>query len=153
MELIGDMERFITAAKRVKADNFIKLLPRQYDDILSKLFENGQELSLGQWQSICLARLFMKRSSVLIFDEPTASLDIETEAHLFREITQLTKNKICILISHHMLRRGIADKIVVLDNGEIAEVGTHEYLVTQNGKFAKLLNLYHNTPKELFVNL
>lgn len=52
-----------------------------------------------------------------------------------------------------MLQRGIADKIVVLDNGEIAEVGTHEYLVTQNGKFAKLLMLYHNTPKEQFVNL
>ncbi len=153
IDYLENMERIITAAKRVKADTFIKHLPRQYDDILSKLFENGQELSLGQWQSICLARLFMKRSSVLIFDEPTASLDIETEAHLFREITRLTKNKICILISHHMLRRGIADKIVVLDNGEIAEVGTHEYLVTQNGKFAKLLKLYHNTAKEQLVNL
>lgn len=63
-----------------------------------------------------------------------------------REVSNLT------VISHHMLRRGIADKIVVLDNGEIAEVGTHEYLVTQNGKFAKLLNLYHNTPRELIVN-
>ena len=145
---LQNTERIIAAAKRAKADSFIEQLPRQYDAILSKLFKNGQELSLGQWQRICLARLFMKDAPVLILDEPTASLDIETEAHLLREIVQLSKDKICILVSHRMLKQGIADRIVVLSEGGILETGTYESLLVSNGEFARLWKLYHNITGE-----
>lgn len=146
-------ERIVNAARLGKADSFIQKLPLKYETLLSKEFKGGQELSLGQWQRVCIARLFMKNSSVLILDEPTASLDIETEAHLLREIAQLSKNKICIFVSHRMFRKGIAGQIVVLQKGQIIEAGSYEDLIVENGEFAKLCRLYHNMTEEELSNL
>lgn len=147
---LQDAEKIIDAAIRAKADSFIDQLPQQYDTILSKLFKNGQELSLGQWQRMCLARLFMKDAPVFVFDEPIANLDIETEAHVLRQVTRLSKNKICILVSHRLLRQGIADQIVVLDKGKVVESGTYEGLLAKNGEFTRLWKLYHNTGEREF---
>jgi ATP-binding cassette subfamily B protein len=135
-----------------RADELINRLPHKYDTILSKLFRNGQEISLGQWQRICLARLFMKKSPILIFDEPTAHLDIETEDHLLHEINQVSRNRICILASHRMFQQGVADQIVVLKKGVIQEVGSYEKLMALNGEFARLHELYYNITKEYVTN-
>ncbi len=147
IDAIEDMERIKSAARRAKADSFIEKLPDQYDTCLSRVFTGGTQLSGGQWQRICLARLFMKDSRVFVFDEPTASLDVETEVHLLREITQLAQDRLCILISHRSLRRGVADRIVLLHNGCVAEEGTYDELVAMNGQFARLSRLYHTMGK------
>ena len=141
---LENSEKYVEAAERSNADSFIKQLPYQYDTILTRLFKDGQELSLGQWQRICLARLFMKDAPVFIFDEPTANLDIETEAHLLKEISQLSRDKICILVSHRMFRQGISDRIVVLGNGEVLETGTYNELVAKDGEFMRLCKLFKN---------
>ncbi|MHC4757542.1 MAG: ABC transporter ATP-binding protein [Planctomycetota bacterium] len=149
---IENMDRVICAAKQARADQLIARLPNKYHTILSKLFKSGQELSLGEWQRICLARQFMKDAPVFVFDEPTASLDIETEAHFLNEIADLSKNKICILISHRIFRKNVADRIMVLDKGEIVEIGTYDDLIAQNGRFQQLWKLYHNlSDKEVSV--
>lgn len=142
----GDIDeaKIVAAAKNANAESFIEQLSKQYDTILSRLFKNGQELSLGQWQRICLARLFMKDAPVFILDEPTASLDIETEACLLGEIAQVAKKKICILVSHRMFKPNIAEKIIVLSDGRITEAGTYEKLLAKQGEFARLCKLYHS---------
>ncbi|HUW82421.1 MAG TPA: ABC transporter ATP-binding protein [Phycisphaerae bacterium] len=139
-----DTERIVTAAKRARAHSLIENLPQAYDTILSMLFRHGQELSLGQWQRICLARLFMKDAPVMVLDEPTASLDIETEAHVLREVSEMKGDKICILVSHRMFRQDIADRIIVLSNGRIVEAGDYESLIAREGEFARLWKLYSN---------
>jgi ATP-binding cassette subfamily B protein len=147
IDALGDTPRIHAAAERARVHTMIEQLPHGYDTVLSKLFHEGCELSYGQWQRMCLARLFMKDAPVLVFDEPTASLDIESEAHLLQEIVKLSRDKLCILISHRSLRQGIADRIVVLDKGRVVEDGTFESLQRQNGEFARLLRLYHAVPK------
>jgi ABC-type multidrug transport system fused ATPase/permease subunit len=148
---VGDLQdgrRIVAAAKRAKADSFIRQLPQEYQTRLSKLFEGGQELSLGQWQRICLARLFMKDAPVLVFDEPTAALDIETEVRLLREIARLSRERMCILVSHRIFRQSVANQIVVLNDGQIVESGSPEHLVAGNGEFARLWKLYHQMVTE-----
>jgi ABC-type multidrug transport system fused ATPase/permease subunit len=145
---LQDGQRIIAAAKRAKADLFIRQLPQEYQTRLSKLFEGGQELSLGQWQRICLARLFMKDAPVLAFDEPTAALDIETEVRLPREIARLSREKMCILVSHRIFRQSVANQIVVLNDGQIVESGSPEQLVSGNGEFARLWRLYYQIVTE-----
>jgi ABC-type multidrug transport system fused ATPase/permease subunit len=151
---INDLRRkdkIIEAAKRVKANSLIEQLPQRYDTMLSKLFKNGHELSRGQWQRICLARLFMKDAPVVILDEPTASLDIDTEVHLLQEIDHLSKDKIRIFISHRVFQPSITDQIMVLSEGKVIEVGNYESLMAHNGEFSRLRRLYcdlQNTTQE-----
>jgi ATP-binding cassette subfamily B protein len=145
---LHDTDSIIDAARRANAHSIITRLPQQYETILSRLFNSGQELSLGQWQRICLARLFLKNPSVFIFDEPTACLDIRTEDAFLKEIALLSQDRICILVSHRLLRPGIADQIVVLDNGKVTEKGAYHELVAQNGEFARLCRLYQGTTEE-----
>jgi ATP-binding cassette subfamily B protein len=136
--------RMVEAARLARAHIFIEKLPLQYETVLSKEFTGGQELSLGQWQRICIARLFFKNAPMLILDEPTACLDIETEAHLLQEMAQLSRGRISVLVSHRMFRPGLADQIIMLGHGSIVECGTYEELVAANGEFARLCRLYHN---------
>jgi len=146
-EIMEDMQSVVAAARRAKADEFLERLPAQYDTCLSKLFTGGTELSGGQWQRVCLARLFMKNPSVFVLDEPTASLDIETEAHILNEIAHLAKDRLCILISHRMFRPGLADHIIVLSRGTVLEEGTYDDLVTRNGEFARLRRLFYRSSR------
>jgi len=151
IENIQNTKNIIDAARRAKADSFLEQLPEQYETMLSKLFKNGQELSRGQWQRICLARMFMKNAPVFILDEPTANVDIETEAHLLGEIARLSKDKICIIASHRLFKRDICDKIVILRKGKIAETGSYDGLITKNGEFSRLWHLYHNITENEFT--
>ena len=111
--------------------------------MLGREFKDGRDLSLGEWQRVCLARLFMRDASVTVYDEPSASLDIETESELLREISLSGKKGICILISHRMLRADIADRIVVIEKGRIIEHGSHDALVSLGGRYAHLWKTYH----------
>lgn len=152
---ISDLDnniRLINAAKKAKVDSFIERLPRGYDTVLSRMYKDGHELSIGQWQRVCLARLFMKNAPVLILDEPTASLDVETEAHLLAEIAKLTRDKISILVSHRMFREGIADQVIVLKEGELVESGTFETLKSSNGEFSRLYKLYCNVADKQVID-
>ena len=144
VEHMDDREKIVNAAKAARLDNIITGLPKGYGTMLGREFKDGRDLSLGEWQRVCLARLFMRDASVTVYDEPSASLDIETESELLREISLSGKKGICILISHRMLRADIADRIIVMEKGKIVEHGSHDILVSLGGRYAHLWKTYHH---------
>jgi ATP-binding cassette subfamily B protein len=137
-----DQRRWADAAGKGQATDFIERLPARYATQLGRWFNSGQELSGGQWQRIALARAFMRsRAEILVLDEPTAAMDAETESAIFEHFRSLTRNKIAILISHRFSTVRHADLIVVMDQGQIVERGSHEALVRRGGLYARLFEL------------
>ncbi|HET9989852.1 MAG TPA: ABC transporter ATP-binding protein, partial [Kofleriaceae bacterium] len=137
-----DRLRWDDAAERGLAKPFITGMPSQFDTQLGKWFKDGRELSLGQWQKIALARSFMRKDAdILVLDEPTASMDAEAEVKIFERFRELTDDRIAIVISHRFSTVRMADQIIVLDHGRVIERGSHDSLVAENGRYAKLFNL------------
>ena len=139
---LEDRNRIVRAAEQGGASGVISLLPNQYDTMLGGWFEKGHELSGGQWQKLGVARAFMREDAeVLILDEPTASIDAESEHALFERFQELAADRIALVISHRFSTVRMADRIAVLHNGGVEELGSHAELMTRNGRYAHLFNL------------
>ena len=138
---INDRERVTHAASQSGAHDVISELPQGYDTQLGRWFRGGVNLSIGQWQKIALARGFMREAQLLILDEPTSSLDVQSEHEVFQQFRALAKDKMAILISHRFTTVRMADQILVLDDGTILEHGTHDQLVQRNEYYARLFEM------------
>ncbi len=137
-----DEARWRRAAQQGMADGVVRELPDGYRTQLGRWFGGGLELSGGQWQKVALARAFMRRDAdLLVLDEPTSAMDAEAEALIFQRFKQLTHNKMAILISHRFSTVRMADRIVVLSEGKVREEGSHEVLLEQAGRYARLFEL------------
>jgi len=141
IEALDDQPRIERAAEKGGADEVIAGLPQGYETMLGAWFERGRELSGGQWQKIALGRAFMRDAEVLVLDEPTSALDAGREYEIFQRFRQLTDGRIAILISHRFSTVRMADRIAVLDNGELIELGTHRELLERGGLYARLFNM------------
>lgn len=129
------------SAHQSLADILVEKLPDKYDQMLGRRFNKGIELSGGEWQKIALARAYMRDAQLLILDEPTAALDARAEYEVFQRFADLTKGKSAVLISHRFSTVRMADRILVLENGQMIEIGSHVELLQKNGLYAELFNL------------
>lgn len=131
----------ISAAEQSLASDLVSRLPAGYEQMLGKRFQEGIELSGGEWQKVALARAYMRQAQVLILDEPTSALDARAEYEVFQRFAALTKGKTAVLISHRFSTVRMADRILVLQQGELIESGSHQELIDRNGKYAELFSL------------
>lgn len=138
---LDDENRVREAARRGLADRVARRLEAGFDQQLGRRFDGGVELSGGEWQKVALARAYMRDAQVLILDEPTASLDARAEYEVFLRFTELTREKIAVLISHRFSTVRMADLILVLQDGQLLQYGTHEQLLATGGLYAELFNL------------
>jgi ATP-binding cassette subfamily B protein len=141
IEAADRMDRIVESARKSGADAMIESLPEGYQTLLGRWFHGGHELSLGQWQRVALARAFMRDAEILVLDEPTASLDARTEYEIFQHFKELTDGKMAILISHRFSTVRMADRIVVIERGRVAENGSHEELLRREGIYARLFSM------------
>ena len=133
----GDRQIF-SAARRSGADEVIKKLPQSYDTVLGKLFRKGEELSIGQWQKVALARAFLRDSQVIVLDEPTSAMDPKAEYEIFKRFREIIQDQTAILITHRLSTVKMADRIYVMDGGSIVESGTHDELMKLQKSYANL---------------
>jgi len=138
---INNLPLLKTAADKSMADEVIERLPRDYEQMLGRRFESGVDLSGGEWQKIALARAYLRDAQVLILDEPTAALDARSEFEVFQRFAELTAGKSALFISHRFSTVRMADRIVVLENGRIAEDGNHKTLLNLGGRYAEMFEM------------
>lgn len=141
IDRLDDDASIASASERGGANEIIESLPQGYETMLGRWFSEGRELSGGQWQKIALARAFMRDGEVLVLDEPTASLDPEREYEIFQRFRELTNGKTALLISHRFSTVRMADRIAVLKQGRLTELGTHQELLDLGGDYARLFHL------------
>lgn len=138
LEHLGDDHRIRDAARRADIDALLHGLPHGYDTTLGKWFEGGEELSLGEWQKVALARAFLRDAGIVVLDEPTSALDPHAEDEILHQFHELIAGRSAILVSHRMTTVQAADCIYVLDGGRIVERGDHASLVRLGGCYAEL---------------
>jgi ATP-binding cassette subfamily B protein len=137
-----DEPRIRRAVAQAGADPVIDELPKGLDTPLGRWFHEGVELSGGQWQKLALARAFMREEAdILILDEPTAALDARSEFEVFQRFKELSEGKTAVLISHRFSSVRMADRILVLADGKVESMGTHEELLARGGRYAELFEL------------
>lgn len=144
IENIKDENKIRLSAHKSGADIFIANLPKQYQTYLHKEWDNGTELSIGQWQKLAISRAFMSDAAILILDEPSASLDPKSEYEIFEHFKDMIPNKTCILITHRFSNVILADEIFVLKDGHLIEHGNHKDLIRQNGLYCELYKMQTN---------
>ncbi len=133
-----DSFAIVQAARQAGIHEAIERLPDGYESLLGKLFDGGHELSIGEWQKVALARAILRDSQILILDEPTSAMDAKAEAELFERFHELAQGRTAILISHRLSTVKMADRIFVVDQGQIVEQGTHDELMAQQGLYNNL---------------
>ncbi|GAA4458079.1 ABC transporter ATP-binding protein [Nibrella saemangeumensis] len=144
---VGDIDertnqpRIEESAQRSLADTVIAKLPGGYEQVLGRSFAKGVELSGGEWQKVALGRAYMREAQVLILDEPTAALDARAEYEVFQRFARLTEGKTSVIISHRFSTVRMADRILVLEGGQLLEIGSHKELLEHDGRYAELFQL------------
>ena len=141
IEEIGNLELLKDAARKSLADQTIGRLSLGYDQMLGRRFEEGVDLSGGEWQKVALARAYLRDAQLLILDEPTAALDARSEFEVFHRFSELTAGKMALFISHRFSTVRSADRILVLENGKITEEGTHDQLASMGGRYAEMFEM------------
>ena len=134
-------EKILAAAECSGAHEFISGLDKRYETVLGKWFDDGTELSVGQWQKVALARAFLRDSQIIVLDEPTSSLDPRAEDGVIRKFRRLAKGRMAIIISHRLSTVTSADCIYFLKEGSIVESGTHQKLIDLGGEYARLFEI------------
>jgi ATP-binding cassette, subfamily B, bacterial len=130
-----------SAAAKSRADVVIRRLPHGYRQVLGRRFDGGVDLSGGEWQKLALARAYLREAQLLILDEPTASLDARSEREVFERFADLTKGRMALLISHRFSTVRMADRILVLEDGQITEQGSHGQLLARGGRYSEMFGL------------
>jgi ATP-binding cassette subfamily B protein len=134
-------DAIIQAAEKSLADHVVDRLAGRFDQMLGRRFEGGTDLSGGEWQRIALARAYLRDAQILILDEPTAALDARAESEVYQRFAELTEGKMALLISHRFSTVKMADRILVLENGRIAERGSHRSLIALGGRYAEMFEM------------
>ena len=141
IEQLSELELLKRSAEKSMADAVIGKLTSGYEQMLGRRFDGGVDLSGGEWQKVALARAYLRDAQLLILDEPTSALDARSEYEVFQRFAELTTGKMAIFISHRFSTVRMADRIVVLENGRIAEEGAHEELTQLGGRYAEMFEL------------
>jgi ATP-binding cassette, subfamily B, bacterial len=136
-----DDERVLEALRDSRSEWLVKKMPNGLDSKVGRLFEGGHDLSGGEWQRLALARIMYRDADIWILDEPTSSLDPEAEAGIFAELKENLRGRIGIVISHRFSTVRIADRIAVIEDGRVTELGTHEELLRAGGRYSQLFEL------------
>jgi len=141
IDQVDNLPLLMAAADKSMANEVIARLPRDYEQMLGRRFDKGVDLSGGEWQKVALARAYLRDAQVLILDEPTAALDARSEFEVFHRFAELTAGKTALFISHRFSTVRMADRIIVLQQGRIAEDGNHERLVNLGGRYAEMFEM------------
>ena len=138
---VNDDTKVIKALKDSRSEWLVNKMTNGLDSKVGRLFEGGHDLSGGEWQRLALARIMYRNADIWILDEPTSSLDPEAEAAIFAELKENLKGRIGIVISHRFSTVRIADRIAVIDDGRVTELGSHAELIAANNRYAELFEL------------